>query len=130
MKKKPTLKGLKAKAWKLFSEWVRRKDADEGGSERCFTCGVPKHWKELQCGHAIPGRHNAVLLDEEICRPQCPRCNVWMGGNYPIFTTKLIKEKGMDWWENKLSGARAIVKLTRGDYEGLIEMYKKKLEAL
>ena len=71
-----------------------------------------------------------MLLDEEIVRPQCPVCNLWKRGNYPIFTTKLIKEKGMDWWERKLEGAKAIVKLTRSDYEELIQSYKQKLEAL
>lgn len=130
VKKKPSLRSLKAKACKFFSEYVRRKEADQGGTERCYTCGSLLHWKELQCGHAIPGRHNAVLFDEEICRPQCPRCNVFMGGRYEIFTTKLIKEKGMEWWEEKLSGAREIVKLTRADMEGIISTYKRKLEAL
>ena len=128
--KRPTFKSLKNKAWKVFSEWVRRKDADEGGTERCYTCGALFHWKQLQCGHAIPGRHHAVLLDEEICRPQCPVCNVWRGGNYHIFATKLIKENGMEWWERKLEGARRIVKLTRSDLEDIIQTYKQKLEAI
>ena len=87
-------------------------------------------WKEAHAGHAIPGRHNAVLLDPEIVRPQCPRDNLFLGGRYEIFATKLIKEKGMEWWEAKLEGARAIVKLTRGDYEALISSYKQKLEEL
>lgn len=129
-KKSKPLRTLKASCWRLFSEYVRRKDADAGGTEYCFTCETPMHWKALQCGHGIPGRRNAVLFDEEICRPQCPRCNVFMGGRYEIFTTKLIKEKGMDWWERKLSGARALVKLTRSDLEDLIQSYKQKLEAL
>lgn len=130
MKKKPALRNLKGRAWKVFSEYVRRKDADAGGMERCYTCDTLAHWKELQCGHAIGGRHNAVLFDSGLCRPQCLRCNVFMRGNYPIFTTKLIKENGMDWWEGKLSGARQLVKLTRSDIESLIESYKGKLEEL
>jgi len=130
VKKKPTLRSLKARAWKLFSEWIRRKDADQGGTVSCYTCGKLMFWKEAHAGHAIPGRHNAVLLDPEIVRPQCPRDNLFLGGRYEIFATKLIKEKGMEWWEAKLEGARAIVKLTRGDYEALISSYKQKLEDL
>jgi len=130
VKKKPTLRSLKARAWKLFSEWIRRKDADQGGTVSCYTCGKLMFWKEAHAGHAIPGRHNAVLLDPEIVRPQCPRDNLFLGGRYEIFATKLIKEKGMEWWEAKLEGARAIVKLTRGDYEALISSYKQKLEEL
>lgn len=87
-------------------------------------------WKESQAGHAIGGRHNAVLLDPEIVRPQCVRCNVFMRGNYPIFTAKLIRENGLEWFERKLEAARKIVKYTRTDYEELIQTYKTKLEAL
>lgn len=129
-KKQKSLRSLKAKCWSLFSQYVRRKDADEGGTERCYTCGTLAHYTELQCGHAIPGRHNAVLFDEEICRPQCARCNVWMRGRYEIFTTNLIKENGMEWWEKKLANARQLVKWTRADLEERIEDYKQKLAGL
>lgn len=130
MAKKTALRTLKAKAWKLFSEFVRRKHADAGGTEYCYTCGVPAHWTLLQAGHAIGGRHNAVLFDEEIVKPQCVRCNVFMRGQYHIFTTKLIKERGMSWWEGKIEGSREVVKLTRADFEALIAAYKEKLKGL
>lgn len=129
-KKQPTLSALKKKCWKLFSEYIRRKDADEGGTERCYTCGGLAHWKELHAGHAIPGRHNAVLFDFEIVRPQCPICNVWKGGQYHIFATKLIQENGMAWWESKLSNSKSVVKRTRADLDDLVESLKKKLEKL
>jgi hypothetical protein len=88
------------------------------------------HWKQLQAGHAIGGRNNAVLFDADICRPQCVGCNVFNRGNYPIFASKLIRENGLEWFESKLAGARKTVKLTRIDLEDLIVNYKKKLEAL
>lgn len=131
MKKKPTLSGLKKKAWKVVSEYVRRREADEGGFVHCYTCGAPIHWKyEAQAGHSIPGRHNAVLLDDSICRPQCYGCNCGKSGQHHIFATKLIKENGMEWWERKLEGARLLVKFTRDDIEQLIQNYKNKLETL
>ncbi len=126
-KKQKSLRRLKEILWKLFSEYVRRKDADAGGTEYCYTCEKPFHWKALHAGHALPGRHNAVLFDEEIVKPQCPVCNIWKGGNYPIFTTKLIEEHGMEWWKAKLEGARRIVKYTRADIEQMILDYKAKL---
>lgn len=130
VKKKPTLKSLKNKCWALFSEYVRRKNADINGTERCYTCGALAHWKELQAGHAIGGRHNAVLLDESICRPQCQRCNIFLRGNYPIFTSKLIRENGLEWFESKLINARAVVKISRADYQERIEELKQKLAQL
>lgn len=131
MKKKPTLKSVKNRAWKTLSEYVRRKDADVGGTTYCYTCELPIHWKyEAQAGHAIPGRHNAVLLDEEIIRPQCYRCNCARGGMHHVFATKLIKENGLEWWEKKLLGAREIVKLGREDFELRIAEYKNKISTL
>lgn len=126
-KKLKSLRVLKARAWKLFSEVVRRKDADESGTVSCYTCGKFMYWKEAHAGHAIPGRHNAVLFDLDIVKPQCPRDNIFMGGMYHVFATKLIKENGMEWWEQKLQGARQIVKYTRADMEALIESFKAKL---
>jgi len=128
--KRPSLKSLKAKTWKLFSEWVRRKDADAGGTEYCYTCRRPFFWKSLQAGHAIGGRHNAVLFDEEIVRPQCVECNVFKRGNYPVFTARLIRENSLEWFEAKLAGARVVKKLGRAEYEELIDKYKKKLQLL
>ena len=128
--KKPTLRSLKKKAWTLFSQYVRRKDADEGGTVSCYTCEKLLHWKEAHAGHGIPGRHNAVLFDLDIVKPQCPRDNIFLGGRYEVFTTKLIKENGMDWWEKKLAGAREVVKLTRADLESLIEQMKANLAEL
>lgn len=130
MKKKPTLRSLKNKCWRVFSEWIRRRDADAGGTERCWTCGTLAHWKEMHAGHGIPGRHNAVLLDEDIVKPQCVGCNIFRNGCYHIFTTKLIQEHGMEWWEKKLFNSRQIVKMTRDDYEILIKTYQAKLHAL
>lgn len=130
-KKKPTVASLKKKAWKVVSEYVRRRDADEGGFCGCYTCGAPIHWKyEAQAGHSIPGRSNAVLLDADICRAQCRRCNLFMGGRYEVFAAKLIRENGLEWFEKKLEGAREVVKLTRADIEEVIASYKQKLEAL
>jgi hypothetical protein len=129
--KKPTLKSLKKKAWKTVSEYVRKREADEGGFVHCYTCRAPIHWKlEAQAGHAIGGRTNSVLFDDTIIRPQCVSCNVFRRGNYPIFAAKLIRENGLGWFEKKLAGAREVVKLTRSDLEDIIENYKKKLEVL
>jgi len=120
----------KKKAVRLLSEYVRRKYADKLGTARCYTCGNANHWKSLQCGHAIPGRHNAVLLDEEICRPQCHICNILRHGNLHLFVTKLSIENGEAWWLTKLADSNRPVKVRRADYEAIIEDLEKKIEQL
>lgn len=130
MKKKPSMGALKKKAWKVFSEFVRRKDADEGGTNYCFTCGAPKFWKELHAGHFIGGRTNAVLFNEEIVKPQCLMCNVFLGGNYGRYTLKMIDLHGRERVEEFMALKHQTKKYTRADIEELIDSYKAKVEEL
>ena len=75
-KKKPSISSLKKKCWKVFSLYIRRKYADPiTGHASCVTCGVSKHYKELQAGHIVPGRGNSILFDERGVFPQCYACN-------------------------------------------------------
>lgn len=145
-KKQKTLHALKVRAWKLLSECVRREAADANGMVRCYTCDEVSHWKEIQCGHAIPGRTGATLLDEEILRPQNAKCNIWGRGQYHIFAAKLIREKAeeltkrgdslapfstaMDWWQFKLQDSRQVRKWDRQALEEKIEGYKARLDSL
>lgn len=56
------------RVWKLMSEYIRTKDADEFGYNTCYTCGARKHWKELQCGHY---KHDKLDFDERNLKRQC-----------------------------------------------------------
>jgi len=129
-KKTQTVAQLKKRAWKLLSEIVRRKYADSSGFSRCYTCGDAAHWSDLHAGHAIPGRTGAVLLDEDILRPQDAKCNIWGRGMHHIFAAKLIKEHSMDWWEAKLASAKQVKKWSRSDLLSKIEEYQAKIAAL
>ena len=130
LSKRPTLGKLKKKAWSVLSEFIRRSYADQGGTVECYTCGKLMFWKECHAGHAIPGRHGAVLLDPEIIRPQCPVDNIWRGGCYEVFATKLIRENGLEWFERKLENSRQVRKWNRSELEEFIETYKNKLMEL
>ena len=129
-KRKPTQRALKAKCWRIFSEYIRRKDADEGGTNYCFTCGQPKFWKELQAGHFIGGRTNAVLFNEEIVKPQCLMCNVFLRGNYGRYTLKMIDLHGRERVEEFMALKHQVKKYTTSELEELITDLKAKLNEL
>lgn len=86
-------KRLHKKAWRLIGEYVRRKGAGSSGLVECYTCGILKHYKELQCGHFF---HNRLDFDERNLKPQCPQCNTYKSGNLAIYALKLIKEIGQE----------------------------------
>ncbi len=137
-KKLPSIPALKKTAWDLLSKIVRLSHADEYGVTECYTCNKLLGWKPdkernlegAQAGHAIPGRHGAVLLDEEILRPQCWACNCRGHGMYHIFSTKLIREHSFDWWECKLVESKKVMKWDRVKLEDKIQSFKERLKEL
>lgn len=125
--RKITLKGEKQKAWKIFSLYIRNKYAVEGILS-CFTCGKDMIVTEAQSGHGIPGRTNSVLFMEEVVKPQCSSCNIFKGGNLSVFTAKLIKELGIERYQELLEIAQQVKQYKLIDYIEIKEKYKKKLE--
>lgn len=122
--KTPSINSLKKKVWKEFSKYIRLKYSCFG-MVRCYTCDTPLSWREAQCGHGLGGRYNSILFDEELCRPQCIRCNIFLGGNYDVFHAKLIKENGIKWFEKKLKQKNTPKQFTIPELEKLYEHYKK-----
>ena len=39
---------------KVFSGFIRLRDADDRGYVSCITCGSIHFWKDIDCGHYIP----------------------------------------------------------------------------
>lgn len=130
-KKAKSLPKLKKKLWDLVSLFVRQSAADHRGMAVCYTCGTVEEWKYMDAGHAIGGRTGAVLFDLEILRIQCKPCNGPRdGGNYQMFTAKLIEEHGHAWWYAKLEAAKQIKKWTLPELEQMIEEFTQKLSVL
>lgn len=72
---KEIIKTLKRKAWRLMSEYIRRRD-----SGICYTCGDRKPWKQQQAGHFVhsTGRENgfsSIDFEEDNINCQCSGCN-------------------------------------------------------
>jgi len=114
-------------AWKWFSQYIRLRDCLKTTKSknfgRCYTCDRIKPFKELQAGHLISGRTNAVLLDEEIVKVQCHRCNIELGGNYTEYTIRMINEKGIKWVQSKQDLKHISVKK---NWKEEIEIWKDK----
>lgn len=114
----------------MLSQVIRTESVTKDGYCECYTCGVMMEYKQAQAGHAIGGRHNAVLFDEEIIRLQCMACNIFKRGNYQVFITKLIEENGFAWWQAKLAASKLTIKYNRADLELKIESYRERLSLI
>jgi transposase len=55
----------KAKLDKIFSEYIRLRDATLGdGYGTCISCGKIIYWKDNHCGHFINRKHMALRFNE------------------------------------------------------------------
>ena len=125
MPKKPTRKTLITKLDKVFSEYIRRKDA-KNDIATCVTCGKKDHWKNLQNGHFMSRKHYATRWDEDNVGVQCSACNVFRYGEQYLFAKHLGQKKA----DELLAKSRQTVKFTDNDIQDMIDIYKQKLSLL
>ena len=128
--KKVSVSKLKKKAWDMFSKYIRMKYANKSGMEECYTCGRVLYWKNMQAGHGIAGRNNAILFCEDVVRPQCVGCNFFGGGKYGVFMNKLIKEYGAEEFSQLVMMSTMTLQRKSKDYIEIYETYSKKLKEL
>ena len=125
-----TISKLKKKLDVLFSQYIRRRNADHLGRVKCFTCGIEKHWKEQQAGHFQSRSHHSTRWDEVNVQVQCVKCNMFRQGEQYKFGLYLDDRFGDGTAEDLENRAKTIVKLNRVDYEEAIERYKQKINEL
>lgn len=120
-------KKLYKQAWGLMSQWVRRKDANLDGFNECYTCGCVKHYKELQAGHF---KHDRLDFDERNLKPQCSRCNKWFSGKLDVYAENLIRDYGIEWFNQLVRDANSYHPYTIPELGQIIRDLKNKLANL
>ena len=125
--KKPSLSKLTKELDRIFSIYIRKKYADKDGIASCYTCGVRKPWKELQCGHFVSRAHRSVRWDERNVRVQDYSCNVLKSGNLAEFTVRLQRECGVEFVDQLLKMKYQLVKFSTVDLQNMIDYYKERI---
>jgi hypothetical protein len=115
---------------KVFSEYIRRKDADENGYVRCYTSGKIFHWKDIQCGHFISRRHLSTRWYEKNAKPQSVAENMFNQGNGPVFARRLIEQYGPGILEELEIKKNNVCKMGPFEYRILIKEYQDKIKNL
>ena len=123
-------KKLSKKLDVIFSKYIRWYYADANGYVECYTCGVTKPVKEMQCGHFQSRRHYATRWHTDNCKPQCVKCNMFMQGNIWVYGNKLKAEIGDVKFNKLIQLSNSTVKYTQQDYLNMLEYYKKELNNL
>ena len=126
MSKKPTRSKLVKKLDTVFSQYIRRSNADNNGYCTCVTCNKTFHWKEIQAGHFMSRKHYSIRWSEENVKPQCVACNVYRAGEqykYSIFL-------GSELANVLYLKSKELVKFTNYELEDMINDYSDKLKKL
>lgn len=129
-------KNLKEKLWKIFSEYIRLRDAEWNGYAKCISCGKVAFWKDLDAGHFIAKNSGDYFYFlEENVNSQCPYCNRFLHGNLLPYRRNLIEKIGIEEvdkleYQSQLGVRLELNKQCQLDYEDLIRVYKDKLSEL
>lgn len=122
------LKSLEKKLDRVFSEYIRKRDADEGGTVSCVTCGKLMHWKECHASHFVKRQHRSVRWDERNVHAQCSRENVFMGGSQDEMAEYIVKKYGRETLSELLEKKHQPTKHTRADLEKMIQEFSQRAQ--
>ena len=124
---KTQAKLMRDKAWKMFSLYIKLRDANEEGTCTCCTCGTRIEFDSPDCqaGHFLTSRSNSVLLDERIVHAQCERCNMWHGGAQGAYLLFMKDKYGLtdDQLRDMLINRREVVKFKESDFRDKVIAY-------
>lgn len=115
---------------KIFSEYVRLRDADTNGYVRCYCCGYPVHWKLAHNGHFMNRRHLGTRFDERNCHGCCVPCNTYNNGNLEAYEAHLINDYGETIMPILEMLKHTITKLSEMEIRELEIFYKQKVREL
>ena len=102
------------------------------GYVTCVSCGVKKHWKELDAGHYFSRGDKSVKLMEENIHPQCKGCNIRMShGDTKVvsaYRRYMVDMYGEDFLNYMEALAHKPAKFDRAEIEDLTKTLKAQIK--
>ena len=122
----------RSKCLKAAQLHARISHADDTGYCTCVSCGIKKHYKEMQGGHFIAKGHSTFWsLEVENLHPQCPSCNLFgmkYGTATQSYTTYMIDTYGREFVDNMIATKSNVKKMYKRDYVDLLAELNEKIK--
>lgn len=118
------------KLWKVFSVYIRLRDADSNGIVRCITSGRMVNWKDADAGHFISRRYMATKYDERNVNAQSRHDNRFAAGEQFKHSKAIDIKWGAGTADKLLVKSRTISKIASFEINELTKHYKKEVERL
>lgn len=124
----------KKRAFAAFSLYMRTLWTIHGYC-KCYTCDKHLTLKtapatRVTTGHWVEGHTDATYVVEEYVRPQCSKCNIFLGGNQGEFRDRIRKELGDKIVDDLLIKSKISLDITPAEYLQKEAYYKEKLSLL
>ena len=115
---------------KVFSEYIRRRDADDNGFVKCCTCPTVRHWKQMDAGHYIKRDQLSTRWDERNVYAQCVDCNRFHDGRILEYDNFIYDKLGSDEYNSLISRPwnNSGFKYMQHEIDELVEIYKQKIK--
>lgn len=126
--KKQSVSQLKKKADKYYSQYVRMRDSDENGVAECITCGVKKHYKQMQAGHFVSRKVSLLRFLDENVNAQCVGCNMFKAGEQYQYSKAVDLKYGDGTAEELFSQRFTTHKFTNEELESIIKEAKEQIK--
>ena len=115
---------------RVFSFYIRLRDAMPNGYVRCISCGKIKTFDDVDCGHFYSRTHMATRFDEDNCNAECKFCNRFSADHLIAYQTNLIRKIGISRFEKLGLKAKSTCHWLDSELEERIKYYSQKVNEL
>lgn len=115
---------------RLFSLYIRLRDAMPNGYVRCISCGKIKTFDDVDCGHFYSRTHMSTRFDEDNCNAECKFCNRFSADHLIAYQTNLIRKIGISRFEKLGLKAKSTCHWLDSELEERIKYYSQKVNEL
>lgn len=129
-KGRPAVSTLVKRLDKVFSQYIRLRDAMEGGYFKCISCGKVKPIDKADCGHYFSRRHMATRFDEDNCNAECSYCNRFGSDHLDGYRHNLIKKIGPTRFQMLAVRRNETRKWSAFELEAMIKHYRDEVKRL
>ena len=128
--KSPSMSTLVDRLDKVFSKYIRLRDAMPSGTFRCISCGKIKPIDQADAGHYHSRRHMSTRFDEDNVNAECRFCNRFSADHIIGYRENLIKKIGEQRFLLLEVKAHETKKWSHFELEQLAKYYKALVEKL
>ena len=129
-RKKPEKPDLVKRLDKVFALYIRLRDIMPNGMGRCISCGKPKPYAQLDCGHYYSRVNMATRFDEDNCHAECQGCNRIKADHLIYYEENLIRKIGVARFQTLRERAKSTKKWDNDELEKMIKHYTAEVHRL